>query len=262
MVLRPAGIVVFLLASPLVGSELAGGAAAAPHRIRLSPLYEPQYGTIGVVVKARAGDRPHLRLLLDSGAEYLTLAKHAARKWNLTGGEALELVGAGKATHAARLVRVPQIEVGDIVFRDCPVAAVDGKIAEGIDGVIPLALFREFSIRLDAVSGVLDLEPYSPTSREPGQPVLVHRDLLFLPQAAGKGYLLLDTGSAFDAVSEKTQLRGLTHSSVGRSPIPLDLRELSRRHGIEICGVIGYPTVARSVLTVNYREGLVRIEPK
>jgi predicted aspartyl protease len=41
--------------------------------------------------------------------------------------------------------------------------------------------------------------------------------------------------------------------------IALDLREVSRREGVEISGLIGFPVLSHGVLTINYRDGLIDI---
>jgi hypothetical protein len=43
-------------------------------------------------------------------------------------------------------------------------------------------------------------------------------------------------------------------------PIAIDLREMSRREGVEISGLIGYPAVSQAILTINYRDGLIDIQ--
>jgi hypothetical protein len=45
-------------------------------------------------------------------------------------------------------------------------------------------------------------------------------------------------------------------------PVALDLATVSRFNGIEMIGVLGYPELRRTVLTVNYRDALVGIELK
>ncbi len=41
----------------------------------------------------------------------------------------------------------------------------------------------------------------------------------------------------------------------------MDLSNMSRRYGLEIIGLLGFPALSRYVLTVDYREGWVRMEP-
>ena len=44
--------------------------------------------------------------------------------------------------------------------------------------------------------------------------------------------------------------------------VAVDLSKASRYYDLEVSGLVGYPALRNSVLTVNYREQLVLIEPK
>jgi len=171
-----------------------------------------------------------------------------------------------------------------------------GELAEGIDGVIPMSLFGGFLIRLDLPGKALDLTPYpdgeaaQPTGTVPAT---LRDDLLFVRGAlndALEGYILLDTGASYSAVSQRTAkvLRSSPVSSVdlrgangavngdligagvrfqvaGRSftaepVVALDLVALSALNGVDAIGVLGYPALRGSILTVNYRDALVRID--
>ena len=158
--LRYRWMLVAVVDSLLAGSEV-GASPYGLHRVPLTTLYQPQHGPIGLVVKARANDGPPLRLLLDSGADHLTLDSKAARRSGLVAREDLDIVGAGATTRPARFATAERVQVGDLILHDCSVVIVEGEIAEGIDGVIPLSLFNAFSIQLDIPRRVLDLYPYS-----------------------------------------------------------------------------------------------------
>jgi hypothetical protein len=41
------------------------------------------------------------------------------------------------------------------------------------------------------------------------------------------------------------------------SPVSFDLSEMSRQEGVEISGIVGFSTVSKTVVTINYRDGLV-----
>jgi len=41
----------------------------------------------------------------------------------------------------------------------------------------------------------------------------------------------------------------------------MDLFNMTRRYGVEIIGLLGFPALSNYVLTVDYREGWVRMEP-
>ena len=282
----------FLFVAGLAGSCFA---ADQPYHLQLNTLVTPSAGAIGLILKTQVDGGPPLRLLLDSGAEHLVLSRDAARKSGLKPGAELDLIGAGASTRTARMT-AGSVEVDTLAFHDCPIVIAGGRLAEGIDGVIPLSLFSDFLIRLDVPRKVLELEPYPPGSQDP-DPAFVRaikqRHLLFLQSRvhqAHDGYMLLDTGSAYNmidssaavalpqarslsvtAASGKTDARvlpgRLAVQSAGRElvfdrAVAMDLAEIGRRNGIAVSGVIGYPALADSVVTVNYREALVSIQPR
>ena len=45
-------------------------------------------------------------------------------------------------------------------------------------------------------------------------------------------------------------------------PIAIDLRTMSRQEGLEISGLIGFPAISKGILTIDYRDGLIDIEPR
>jgi hypothetical protein len=44
--------------------------------------------------------------------------------------------------------------------------------------------------------------------------------------------------------------------------VVVDLSALASHHGFAIAGVLGYPALRRSILTIDYRDALIRIEAK
>lgn len=280
------------------GSRLPSG--AAQYRIKLAPFIVPPTRSAGLVIKARINGGPVLRLLLDSGAQYVMLERKVAAKSGCSGGTDLDLIGAG-ATAAAvvKTQRAQTVQVGDLTFRDVPVLVENRALADGIQGVLPLSLFAEFLIRLDIPGKNLDLLTYAPESEEPAgalQSVSSNR-VLFLRGTVNEraeGYFLLDTGAAYSAISRKLArelkisesladriplqggttsleaplLRGAVRLRLGSQEIAaepvvaVDLSIASRFHGLEIQGLVGYPALSNSVVTVSYREHYIRIEPR
>jgi hypothetical protein len=43
--------------------------------------------------------------------------------------------------------------------------------------------------------------------------------------------------------------------------VALDLSNLSRHYGVEVMGVLGFPALSNYILTIDYRNGRVKIEP-
>jgi hypothetical protein len=196
---------------------------------------------------------------------------------------------------AARTGVVSTVDAGPLQYRDCQVDVAPRRLAGGIDGVIPISLFAGFLVRLDLPGKALDLTPYP----EPGpvpfgfEPATLRDGLLFLRGAmnnAPPGNILLDTGACYSAVSRRTarllsasllaptDLRGPNgpvdggflegavrfevagRSLTGEPVVAVDLSAFSALNGLETDGVLGYPALRFSVLTVDYRDALVRID--
>lgn len=253
----------------------------------------------GVLLKARINGGPALRLLLDSGAERIAINRKVAAKSALRPVSDFLLVGAGDSpTRAAETGVAERVEIGPVSFANCPVDVVRGRVAEGIDGVIPVSLFGGFLVRLDLPAGILALTPYPDGAQAQSVglfPTVSNRNLLLTKavlDGAREGYVLLDTGAAYTGISPQTaralgsllveplHMQGATGWVVGEiieqgirfriagqelradHPVALDLATVSRFNGIEMIGVLGYPELRRTVLTVNYRDALVGIELK
>jgi hypothetical protein len=254
-----------------------------------------------LLVKARINGGPLLRLLVDSGSQYVVLVRGAALHSHCAGGADFELVGAGSAT-ATRATRqtADTLELGDLTLRGVLLIVTDRIFPEGIQGVLPLSIFSEFLIRLDFPAKELDLLPYGmgeTADRSGAIPVLSRNQLLFVTGTVNEvreGNFLLDTGSAFSAISRDLasqmhisdrlaarvplhggvadmdapllsgliRLRLASHPPVTGPVVAVDLSTASRYHGFEISGLIGYSALCDSVLTVSYRDSVIRIAPK
>ena len=249
----------------------------------------------GVLVKVRINDGRPLELLLDSGADLMVVSSRAARAAGIAGERVNSLIGLGN-----RPVRVGQaetLEIGPVTFRNARVGFVQGSVAEGADGVVPLSMFSQFRLRLDLHRKRLDLIPYAHEPRPAASSArdATRHNLLLVPAVLNgeqKGYVVLDTGSYCSGISRSAarvlngfplvsdvplstgtgvatgrRVSSLVHFAVaGRELTPqdvvaMDLSNVSRRYGVEIIGLLGFPALSPYVLTVDYREGWVRIEP-
>ncbi len=299
----------FLLSGLVLGGVRAGEAsltlaADAPpelvspyhqYDLKLGAFYPAPRRPAGVILHVCInGGRP-LRLVLDTGAEFIVIGSKAARPISLSSVSELELVGLG--ARPARVGRAETVEIGPLSFRNCRVAMVDGRVIEGADGVIPLSLFSEFLLRLDLPEMTLGLIPYS---REldpavPPAPGVTKHDLLLAPTVLnGKqsGYVVLDTGAYCSAISREAartlngfpivpevRLAAGTGAATGRrvssivhfaiadqdltpnEVVALDLSNLSRHYGVEVIGVLGFPALSNYLLTIDYRNARVKIQP-
>jgi len=275
----------------------AGTVAATEksHRIKLISFVAPPQPPSGLLIRARVNGGPMLRLLLDSGAQCVVLSRRAAAKSGCFGGVDLPLVSPGAlAANVVKAVRAETIEIDDFMARDVDVLVTDNKVGDGVDGALPLSLFRGLLIRLNIPAKSLDLEPYPQEvpDRTGELAAIQNHDLFFVKcqlNGTREGYFLLDTGASYNAISHKlarklnssdllgsdVSLRGGTvpvdgylTSAVTRLrigglelvPDPLvdvDLSLASRYHQLEISGLIGYPALRGLALVVNYRDGRI-----
>jgi hypothetical protein len=177
------------------------------------------------------------------------------------------------------------------------VAIVNGSVIEGADGVIPLSLFSDFLLRLDLPGKTLGLIPYRHEENPavpPTHGVTRHNLLLVATVLNGEqdGYVVLDTGAFCSAVSREVartlsgfpimpdvRLAAGTGAATGQrvsstvhfavaaqdlitdEVVAIDLSNLSRHYGVEVMGVLGFPALTHFVLTIDYRNGRVKIEP-
>jgi predicted aspartyl protease len=267
-------------------------------RIPLYPYAVPPMPTVsGVLVRARVNGGPALRLLLDSGSQYLVLNRKAAAKSGCTGGSDFPMVGAGDGPpKQVKSLLAAVVAIGDFLAHDVPTLVAGESIADGIDGVAPLTLFAEYLIRLDFRHKSLELVPYEANS--PGQddlPVLSNNDLLFVKCKLNRnreGYFLFDTGASYNAISRKLAdslsdpdlldrgialqggVSGLMGQFVGALTnmrfgpvefrpthlVAIDLSQASRHHNLEIAGLLGYPALRDLAVQVNYRDTRIQVK--
>jgi hypothetical protein len=285
------------VAAPPAVTPTPLASAYRSYHLKLASFAIPPAGPIGLLMKVRVDGGPILRLLLDSGAQNLVLDRRAAARSGHKAGAGMDLIGAGGPPRTALKAEAATVDIGDIAFRNVPIVIIDGKVVDGIDGAIPLSLFSEFLIHLNVPGRILDLEPYPMETQglEKGfVPVRAQDHMLFFPARMERehdGYLLLDTGSSYNVISNAAAARLKRSRMLARSMtlnagagpadgrlftagvsfqfgertmilepvVAVDLSQMCRRHQLEVSGAIGYPALSESVVSVNYRDALVRI---
>ncbi len=269
---------------------------ASPYQqydLKLRAFYPAPHCAAGVLLSVRInGGRP-LRMVLDSGAEFIVIGAKDARSVGLSGGSEMDLVGVD--TRPARVGRADTVEIGPISFRNCRVVFLKGKVVEGADGVIPLSLFSAFLLRLDLPEKMLSLIPYPREENQAGShPGVAKHDLILVATVLnGKqnGYVVMDTGAFCSAISREVahtlsgfpivpevRLAAGTGAATGQhvsttvhfavagqdlvpnDVVALDLGNLSRHYGVEVAGILGFPALRPYVLTVDYRNRSVKID--
>ena len=186
--------------------------------------------------------------------------------------------------------------MGDLQFRNCLVYVTSQPITEGADGAIGASFFQKFLLRLDARRQTLDLSPYpsAPAASNGELPFYSVDQLVIVPAVVNgrrTGYFVLDTGAAHTAVdrsiaaaerpTDTPRVLGLAAAggdvagaaSVGPLSFKFGGREFtepevatfdfgpaSKSYGVRISGLLGYPLLRRSVLRINYRDGLLGVD--
>ena len=154
-----------------------------PYNLKLRTFYPVPSRAAGFLLHTRINGGKPLRLVLDSGAEFIVIGAKAARSASLSGSSEMELVGLG--SRPARMGWAETVEIGPVSFRNCRVAMVDGNVVEGADGVIPLSLFSDFLLRLNLPEKTLGLIPSARTRRSRSNHTQGHKTR----PAAGRGGL-------------------------------------------------------------------------
>jgi tetratricopeptide (TPR) repeat protein len=248
----------------------------------------------GILISARINAGKPLRLLLDTGARGILLNPRAARDLSLETIVASTLSGFGDAAAGeSRVALARTVAFGDLTFEECPIEVAGRSLTTGADGVIGADIFQRFKIGVDAHARLLQLTPFDDASGEtsyPSAPAIGIRNLLLLKtrvEGGKEGLFLVDTGAAYTAVSPEylppaqqtsspVNLQGargplngafrtgpLTFNVAGvplaeTAPLAMDLRPISQLEGIEIAGILGYSTLARSPFTLDLRHGTVQ----
>jgi hypothetical protein len=173
------------------------------------------------------------------------------------------------------------------------VRVLDLEWLSDADCVIGTDVFKDFLLRLDPRKHVLELKPFAETAIASASKFYrIGHQLLIHGSANGRaeGYFLLDTGASASLLSkaaattvlpgpigwDAVQMRGVRGelpgiaapaqlSVAGRvwndpDAIAVDLDHLSRQTGVELLGVLGFPLLSQSALTIDYRNGLVSFE--
>ena len=143
------------------------------------------------------------QFLVDTGAQDIVLDSRVVREAGLESEGALEASGATR-TGGLKLVRVPEIRIGDGRLRDLVVGTLDLSASTGgafrIDGILGYPLFAEAAVRIDPVALTMTFGP--PGSLPPlGDELPIETDRAF-PEARARlnttvdGLFIVDTGNA------------------------------------------------------------------
>jgi tetratricopeptide (TPR) repeat protein len=271
----------------LESGRVASGYRA--YRMNLTGYLPDGRNQTGWLISVRLNGGKPLRLIVDSGGDGIFVNSARAGAAHIERLTADRVSGAGSAAKTNNdgdyLGLAGRVSIGSLELEDALIHVTDATRFPNADGVIGLNVFEKFLIRVDPRLMVLDLAPLGDSAGTDMMPAyrVGHLLLVRALQNTNPGFFMLDTGASFNAVSAAGAIGGGDLEVLGAQgrvdgarraqpmridvdgrvlmddkPIRIDLREFSRHEGVEISGIIGYPLLGKSVLTVNYRDGLVQ----
>lgn len=137
------------------GAELAAMQASLQEvRIRMDPRQRDHAFAL-----VRINDRFDAKLLVDTGASYVSLSAATAARINVTGDRRnpvrLKLAD-GRETEGYPLT-LDTMRIGEAVIHKVPAIVMPDVSHEAIDGLLGMSFLRHFDVRLDPVRGELQL---------------------------------------------------------------------------------------------------------
>jgi clan AA aspartic protease (TIGR02281 family) len=199
-----------------------------------------EWGNVGCIVRARINNKHDVRLMVDTGADHLSLSETTARRLGIALNTQVNVHGAGGEGSAQRgSGRVDALSLGEVVWRDVPaILSFDSTRGdpEAVDGVLGTAILREFLIDLDLPNSRLRLVP--PADRDALPPAqaastslvfVLDGGLIYVPVGVNDlvlGFFLLDTGASVTMLNRRHLATLLADAEVKRKAVGTQPRRL------------------------------------
>lgn len=273
-------------------------ARAVPHaEIKLQAVVSRvQDGPRAFSLKLKLNGNVSANVMLDTGASGLTISRKLADKAHAIMLSEHSLEGVGNSGPAKGYEAwVDKVTIGDLEFHDCQVH-VSPRDTPDYDGLIGTDVFEDYLVSIDFPSRKLRLGPM-PAKANNDSFTSFYRfgHIMLMPTSVGDtahGLFALDTGSSTNSMSpgmarsvstvrsSNIPVNGMSGSvsnvftadqtvlqfSRFRQPhenmITFDLHGLSKDLGTEISGLIGFATLKKMTITIDYRDGLVGFDYK
>lgn len=261
-----------------------------------------QDGPRAFSLHVRLNDSTNASVMLDTGASGLTISRKVADKAHAIRLSEHSLEGVGNGGPAKGYEAwVEKVTIGDLEFHDCHVH-VSPRDSPDYDGLIGTDIFEQYLVIIDFPAHRLRLEPLPPIPESSPAGAMqsftsFYRfgHIMLMPTSVGDaahGLFVLDTGSSTNSMSPglARQVSTLRSSDIAvngisgsvsnvytadrtvlqfsrfRQPhqdmITIDLRGLSKDVGTEISGLIGFATLKKMRMIIDYRDGLVDFDYK
>jgi hypothetical protein len=199
-----------------------------------------EWGNASCIVRARINKKHDVRLMVDTGADHLSLSRATAQRLGLSLEAQVQVHGAGGEGSTQRgSGRVDELALGEVVWRDVP-AILSYDITRGagevVDGVLGTALLRDFLVDLDLVNSRLRLVPPADRDALPAAQAastslvfVLDGGLIYIPVGINDlvlGFFLLDTGASVTMLNRRHLATLLADAEVKRKAVGPNPREL------------------------------------
>ena len=267
--------------------------------IKLQPIISRlQDGPRAFAFKVKLNDRATAFVMLDTGASGLTISKKLAEKAHAVMLSEHSLEGVGNSGPAKGYEAwVDKVTVGELEFHGCHVH-VSPRENPDYDGLIGTDVFEQYLVTIDFPARKLRLQslPASAESENGGFTSFYRfGHIMLMPTSVGDtahGLFALDTGSSTNSMSpgiarrvstvrssdipvngmsgsvsnvfitDQTVLQFSRFRQPHENMITFDLHGLSKDLGTEISGLIGFATLKKMSITIDYRDGVVGFDYK
>lgn len=283
----------------LAGRKVWVPAREVPHaELNLHPVISsPKDGPRAYSLEVRLNDRTKANVMLDTGASGLTISKKLAEKAHAVVLSEHSLEGVGNSGPAKGYEAwVDKVTIGELEFHDCHVH-VSPRDNPDYDGLIGADIFEQYLVTIDFPAHKLRLAAMPAST--PGQESFTHfyrfGHIMLLPTNVGdtaQGLFALDTGSSTNSMSpgmarqvgtvsssdipvngmsgsvkdvftaDRTVLQFSRFLQPHEKMITFDLHGISKDLGTEISGLIGFATLKKMTVIIDYRDGLVDFDYK
>jgi tetratricopeptide (TPR) repeat protein len=138
-------------------------------RVKLSLILDGPRRPPGLALRLTLNQKETVKLLLDTGASGISVSPKLAEKAGLQviSGETSEAKGIGdqKASSAVSYI-ASQVQAGDVIFDDYPVAVFRSAQSTDFDGLIGADVFARFLVKIDFPQLEMLLEPRADAGAE------------------------------------------------------------------------------------------------
>lgn len=267
--------------------------------IKLQPVIsDVENGPRAFSLKVKLNDRATGTAMLDTGASGLTISKKLAEKAHAVMLSVHSLEGVGNSGPAKGYEAwVDKVIIGDLEFHDCNVH-VSPRESPDYDGLIGADVFEQYLVSIDFPAHKLRAEPLpagAPSADDSFSSFYRFGHIMLMPTSVGEtvhGLFALDTGASTNSMSpgiarrvstvrssdipvngvsgrvsnvfttDETVLQFSRFRQPHENMITFDLHGLSKDLGTEISGLIGFATLKKMTITIDYRDGLVGFDYK